>query len=97
MTSTSNKSKINNKEKCSGVDHDIEAAILDLLNQRGAGKTICPSEAARKLAPENWQSLMGQTRAAVYRLAAAGQIEVTQRGRPVDMSRVKGPIRLRRG
>ncbi len=80
----------------SNIDRDIEAAILDLLNQRGTGKTICPSEAARKVAPENWQSLMDQTRAAAGRLVAAGKIKVTQHGRPVDLSSAKGPIRLRR-
>jgi hypothetical protein len=32
--------------------------------------------------------------AAAERLGASGQIVVTQRGRPVDLAMVKGPVRL---
>ena len=32
------------------VDDRLEASILALLRERGAGKTICPSEAARAVA-----------------------------------------------
>ncbi len=78
------------------LDRSLEAAILDLLKERGAGQTICPSEAARKLAPDAWQALMERSRAAARRLVAAGDIVITQGGVVVDPSRAKGPIRLRR-
>jgi len=100
------------------VDRALEAQILDLLAQREAGKTICPSEAARAVSrdadqaneepgsrrgtergdsPEQgWRDLMEPARSAARRLAAAGEVEVTQHGRVVDPSTAKGPIRLRR-
>ncbi len=78
----------------------LEAAILDLLGKRGAGKTICPSEAARLVAGEEareaWEPLMEPARAAARRLAAAGRIVVMQGGHPVDPSHAKGPIRLKK-
>lgn len=79
------------------VDRDLEAAITDLLDARGAGKTICPSEAARRVDPEGWRELMEPARRAARRLVAAGTVEITQQGRPVDPSTAKGPVRLRKG
>jgi hypothetical protein len=80
------------------LDLDLEKTILQLLAARGAGKTICPSEAARALAgddPAAWQPLMEPARAAARRLVAAGTIVITQGGHIVDPSTAKGPIRLR--
>ncbi len=81
----------------------LEAAILELLAERGAGKTICPSEAARRVASvisdagarEDWEPLMEPARAAARRLVAAGRIVITQGGHVVDPSHAKGPIRLK--
>ncbi len=81
------------------VDHELERAILDLLAARQAGATICPSEAAREVGDArqvDWRTLMEPTRQAARRLVAAGKIEITQKGRVVDPSTAKGPIRLRR-
>jgi hypothetical protein len=73
-----------------------EAAILDLLGRRDAGKTICPSDAARALGgDEGFRPLMPLVRDAARALVAAGRIEVTQSGRPVDLDAARGPIRLR--
>ena len=41
-------------QACSGYkrgerDAELEAAILELLEERGEGKTICPSEAAKRV------------------------------------------------
>ena len=41
---------------------DLERAILELLAQRDAGGTICPSEAARAVAPDDWRPLMQPAR-----------------------------------
>jgi hypothetical protein len=80
------------------IDAQLEQTILQLLTARGAGKTICPSEAARALAgdePAAWQPLMEPARAAARRLVAAGSLLITQGGQVVDPSTAKGPIRLR--
>jgi Protein of unknown function (DUF3253) len=78
------------------VDRALESAIIELLSRRAAGKTICPSEAARLLDPENWEELMEQARGAARRLASQGEIVITQRGKVIEPSATKGPIRLRR-
>ncbi len=73
---------------------EIDRTIEGLLAQRDAGRTICPSEAARALA-EDWRPLMEPVRERAYALADAGRLEVTQGGRVVDGRAAKGPIRLR--
>lgn len=87
------------KRKVRGVDERLEAEILRMLQERGRGKTICPSEAARSLAGSEdrsaWEPLMEPARAAARRLVAQGTIDITQGGHVVDASTAKGPIRLR--
>ncbi|WP_270938412.1 DUF3253 domain-containing protein [Falsiroseomonas oryzae] len=76
----------------------IAAEILRLTAARGPDKSICPSEVARALAPEEdaWRRLMGAVRAAAIRLARDGRIEVLRKGRPVDpAAEIRGVIRLR--
>ncbi len=79
-----------------GVDPEIERTILALLDRRAEGKTICPSEAARALAPQDWRPLMQPVRETAYAMADAGRLEVTQSGRVVDGRAARGAIRLRR-
>ncbi|MDQ3723816.1 MAG: DUF3253 domain-containing protein [Actinomycetota bacterium] len=75
---------------------DAERAILDLLAQCGPGKTICPSEAARAVGgDEGFRPLLPLVREAAGALVASGRIEVTQRGRAVELNEARGPIRLR--
>ena len=75
---------------------DAERAILDLLARRAPGKTICPSDAARALGgDEGFRPLMPLVRQAAGALIAAGRLEVTQRGRVVDIAQARGAIRLR--
>ncbi|WP_181783450.1 DUF3253 domain-containing protein [Pseudonocardia pini] len=71
-----------------------ERTILDLLDARTG--TICPSDAARRLDPEGWRDRMDEVRAAAGRLAAAGEVEITQRGEVIDLDTAKGPIRIRK-
>jgi hypothetical protein len=78
------------------VDARLERAIDALLDERRAGATICPSEAARAVDPGGWRELMPAARAAAGRLAAAGQVEVTQHGEVVDVATASGPVRVRR-
>jgi hypothetical protein len=84
------------RRKVQSVDAELEAAILALLDQRQAGQTICPSEAARAVGVEHWEDLMEPARRAARRLVHDGQIEITQKGQVVDPSTFRGPIRLRK-
>jgi hypothetical protein len=78
-------------------DVALENAILELLDERSSGATICPSEAARRVAGDGeWRPLMDAARAAAARLIASGKVEVTQQGKRVDLAFARGPIRLRR-
>lgn len=84
------------------IDEEIERAILALCRQRGAPKTICPSEAAKAVGrsggssdDDGWREWMEPVRMAARRLAHGGAIEITQRGKRVDPDAAKGAIRLR--
>jgi Protein of unknown function (DUF3253)/Uncharacterized protein conserved in bacteria (DUF2256) len=88
-------------DKCRRSKHDpnnekLEASILDLLNQRAEDATICPSEAARVVGGESWQDLMQPARDAARRLVDRGEVVITQKGRVVDPSTARGPIRIRK-
>lgn len=74
----------------------LRSIILELLEHRDAGRTICPSDAARALAGSRFRPLMDTVRAAAAELVAEGEIEITQRGEVVDLAQARGAIRLRR-
>ena len=78
------------------MSDELERVILDLVGRRPEGRTICPSEAARAVGGDEWRELMPDAREAAARLAARGEIAVTQRGAPVDALTARGPIRLGR-
>jgi len=83
--------------KVKPIDVELEQAIIDLLGQRAGGATICPSEAAKAVDSAAWRELMEPARCAARRLVAAGTVAITQRGKVVDPSTAKGPIRIRLG
>ncbi|MEU1075593.1 MULTISPECIES: DUF3253 domain-containing protein [unclassified Streptomyces] len=81
------------------TERRLERAILDLLERRSATATICPSDAARAVYDgddDGWRALMEPARRAARRLVEAGEVEITQSGRPVELSQARGPIRIRR-
>jgi hypothetical protein len=83
------------KRGINDTDRALESAILDLLSRRASGSTLCPSEAARQVDPEQWRALMEPARMAARRLHAQGKLRVQQKGHDVEPSDAKGPIRLR--
>jgi hypothetical protein len=75
---------------------ELKRTILELLEKRDAGKTICPSDAARALGGDDgFRPLMQPVRDAAAALVEEGRIEVTLGGRPVDLATARGAIRLR--
>ncbi|MFH8607060.1 DUF3253 domain-containing protein [Streptomyces sp. NPDC018029] len=81
------------------TDRRLEQAILELLERRSPSATICPSDAARAVYggdDDGWRALMEPARRAARRLVTAGEVEITQGGRPVDPADARGPIRIRR-
>ena len=69
-------------------------AILDLLNKRGPGKTICPSEIL-PLELKKDKDVMEEVRESAKLLVLENKIEITQSGKVIDPNSIKGPIRLR--
>jgi len=72
----------------------LDELIVELVSERGAAKTVCPSEVARAKRDENWQQLMGEIRVRAVKLADAGQIAIYRKGKPVDPHDFKGVYRL---
>ena len=77
-----------------------EEAILSLLDERAAGATICPSEAARRLAGSvagpagNWREQMDTIHAATDALSTRGAIVLSWKG--IAMQKRRGPYRIAR-
>lgn len=84
------------RRKVGDADTDLEAKILELLHARARDATICPSDVARTVAPDDWRPLMEPVRRAARRLVDAGRVRITQGGHTVDPSTAKGPIRIAR-
>ncbi|PZU87594.1 MAG: DUF3253 domain-containing protein [Chelatococcus sp.] len=75
----------------------LEATLLKLAAERGPGRTICPSDAARALGgdhPDGWGPLMQPIRRAAVKLMKEGRLVITRKGRPVDPDDFRGVYRL---
>lgn len=89
------------RRRLSPIDEALASGITSLLDRRARNSSICPSEVARLVAAERyesdrWRELMEPTRAAARRLVSVGEVEIIQGGRVVDPSTARGPIRIRR-
>lgn len=87
----------------------LTAHLLRLLRTREYPKTICPSEVARAVKPDelkaigvdSWRDLMPMVRELAWELRAGSisELEVLQGGQVVDegvgLQDIRGPIRLR--
>jgi len=76
-------------------DSAIAGVLAALADARGAGRSFCPSEAARRLADDG-RPLMPEVRRVAAAMAAEGVLVATQGGRPADPLTARGPIRLGR-
>lgn len=86
----------------------VLAHLERLLDSREFPKTICPSEAARALSPEelratgasSWRDLMPALRREAFELRDQGKLDVLQKGNVLpasqDLTSTTGPIRLRK-
>lgn len=75
---------------------DIASEILRQCAERAPDRTICPSEVARALWPDDWRLHMNEVRAVGIALATAGKIVITQGDEVRSPSvSIRGPIRYR--
>lgn len=83
------------QEKGKDVLAEIADAILAVSAARGAEKTTCPSEIARMLFPGDWRKYMDNVVEVAVRLQRSGKVVITQKGLPVDVDQIRGPIRIK--
>jgi hypothetical protein len=76
-------------------DKLLSQTILTMAAERAPDKTVCPSEIARTLFPVNWRKQMQDVRDAAVELQKKGKVTITQKGQPVDINYIKGPIRIK--
>lgn len=74
----------------------LTACIRSMANERGTGKTFCPSEVARQEGGESWRDLMDDVREAAARMVSEGTLQVLQKGEVVDPATAQGPVRYRK-
>jgi len=76
----------------------VQAATLALLARRASGATVCPSEVARAIAAAagkaDWRGEMPAVHAAIDRMAAAGLVRLSWKGRALSVR--DGPYRIAR-
>lgn len=75
---------------------DASLAIMTLLEARGSGASICPSEAARLVDPTGWRDHMPTVHEAARALVADGVVALTQGGVEKEPAGFKGAYRIRK-
>jgi hypothetical protein len=73
----------------------IATTILSTAIHRGAEKSTCPSEIARMLFPNDWRKYMKDVLEVAINLHNKGSVAITQKGIPVDVKDIKGPVRIK--
>lgn len=76
-------------------DPAILTSILSVATQRGPDKSTCPSEIARMLFPDDWRKHMEDVVDVAIDLHNEGKVLITQKGIPIDVNHIKGPIRIK--
>jgi hypothetical protein len=75
----------------------LRAAILDMLKDHEARKSISPTEVARALAGSNeqqWSRLMKPLRAVAVDMAKTGELVILRKNKPADPTDFRGVYRL---
>jgi hypothetical protein len=77
------------------MSKSIADTIIAMAAHRGPEKTICPSDVAREMFPDDWRKHMDEIRKDAVLLQKDGKVLITQKGKPVDTDDIKGPIRIK--
>lgn len=73
----------------------VREAILSLVEARGVGGVITPTEAAQAVSEEKWQRVLKDVRAEAVRLMKSGHVVIYRKGRPVeDPDKFKGIYKI---
>jgi hypothetical protein len=80
--------------------HALETLIASLCAQAPAGRTICPTDAAKAFADARgedelgWRSHLAEVRRAAVKLALEGRLVIYRKGKVVDPKDFRGVYRL---
>jgi len=74
---------------------EIAETIMRVANDRGTEKSTCPSEISRMLFPADWRKHMKGVVDVAIDLHNQGKVVITQKGLPIDVNHIKGPIRIK--
>jgi hypothetical protein len=78
----------------------LETVIVDLCGSSPAGRTICPTDAAKAFAEARgedalgWRSHLAEVRRTAVRLAVEGRLVIYRKGKVVDPTDFRGVYRL---
>ncbi|MDI4666988.1 DUF3253 domain-containing protein [Xanthobacter autotrophicus] len=73
----------------------IEAALLRLTAECGAGKSVSPMDVAQALMPqEEWQRALPLVRRVAVRMTQEGRALIYRKGKPVDPADLRGVYRI---
>ena len=75
--------------------NEISETILSVARERGTEKSTCPSEIARMLFLNDWRRHMKEVVDVAISLQNCRKVVITQKGLPVDIDRIKGPVRIK--
>lgn len=73
----------------------IAETIISVASHRGKEKSTCPSEISRMLFPGDWRKHMKGVVDVAIELHNQGKVMITQKGAPIDVNHIKGPIRIK--
>jgi hypothetical protein len=77
------------------IEQRMTALITEMVQGRRPGATIGPADVARRFDDQGWKRWMDSVKEVARRMAAAGTIEVTRHGAPVEGWPWRGVIRFR--
>jgi len=83
------------KDRTREMQANISTTILAVAAQRGIEKSTCPSEIARMLFPGDWRKHMKAVRDVAIDLHRSNKVVITQKGMPVDVDHIRGPVRIK--
>lgn len=75
----------------------IQAKIMQVLQEAGTGKSICPTQIAKSLYPDDpkWNRHVREVRREAINMAKEQKITILRKGKPTDPNEdIKGVIRL---
>lgn len=82
------------KKKRRISDELVKETMFSMMLAAGLESAVKPEAIARKIYPEEWQSLLKRIRLFARQQARAGNLVILRKGQPADPDEAKGLIKL---